>query len=277
MPKTTYRLTAIRLHNLKKPGLHADGAGLYLKVLPSGSKSWVFRYMRAGKARYLGLGSAASVNLANARSLAAEARQQLRLDQDPIETRRKARIEARLADAKAMTFRDCAEAYMVSHEPSWKNAKHREQWRSTLRRYLYPVFGGVPVAAITTDMVLQALQPIWHAMPETASRVRGRIEVVIDWAKARGVCAVENPARWRGHLANLLPKPSKLTRVQHHAALPFVEMPSFMAALASQQGLTPRALEFVILTASRTSEALGARWEEFDLGQKVWVVPAERM
>lgn len=273
MPKTTHRLTAIRVQNLKKPGLHADGAGLYLKVQEGGSKSWVFRFMRA----YLGLGSASSVNLAAARSRAADARQRLQQGQDPIEIKRQAENEARLVNARTMTFRDCAEAYMASHEPSWKNAKHREQWRSTLRRYLYPVFGDEAASAITTEMVLEALQPIWNEMPETASRVRGRIEVVIDWAKARGVCIGENPARWRGHLANLLPKPSKIATVEHHAALPFVELPAFMSDLRLSTGLTARALEFVILTAARTSEALGARWEEFDLAQKTWIVPAERM
>jgi integrase len=277
MPKTTHRLTAIKVQNLKKPGLHADGAGLYLKVQKSGSKAWVFRFMRAGKARYQGLGSANSVSLAAARSRATDARQQLQQGKDPIETKRQAKNEARLANARAMTFQECAEAYMASHEPSWKNAKHREQWRSTLKRYLYPIFGGNAASAITTEMVLEALQPIWNEMPETASRVRGRIEIVIDWAKARGVCAGDNPARWRGHLANLLPKPSKIMTVEHHAALPFVELPAFMSDLRSSTGLTPRALEFVILTAARTSEALGARWEEFDLAQKTWIVPGERM
>ena len=229
MPRTTHRLTAISASNIKKPGLYPDGAGLYLKVKPSGSRSWVFRHMHARKPRYLGLGSAASVGLAIARSLAAEARRQLDLGQDPIEAKRNAEKEAAADKARAVTFKECAEAYMAAHEPSWKNAKHREQWHSTLRRYLYPKFGGVPVSAVSTEMVLDALQPIWHAMPETARKVRGRIEVVIDWAKTKGAFMGENPARWRGHFANLLPKPSKIAPVEHHPALPFDELPAFMS------------------------------------------------
>jgi len=277
MPKTTHRLTAIKALNLKEAGLHPDGGGLYLKVAPGGSRSWVFRYMFARRPRYLGLGSAATVSLATARSLAIGARQQLDLGQDPIEVKRDAAKAAVVDKARSMTFKECAEAYMAAHEPSWKNAKHRAQWRSTLKTYLYPKFGGVAVASITTEMVLDAIQPIWHAMPETASRVRGRIEVVIDWAKARGAYTGENPARWRGHLSNLLPKASKVAKVEHHAALPFDEVPAFMSDLRERPGLSARALEFVILTAARTTEALGAEWSEFDLEKKIWTVPSIRM
>jgi integrase len=277
MPKTTHHLTAISASNIKKPGLYPDGAGLYLKVKPSGSRSWVFRYMHARKPRYLGLGSAASVSLATARSLAGDARRQLDLGQDPIEAKRDAEKEAAADKARSVTFKECAEAYMAAHEPSWKNAKHREQWHSTLRRCLYPKFGGVPVSTVSTEMVLDALQPIWHAMPETARKVRGRIEVVIDWAKTKVAFSGENPARWRGHLTNLLPKPSKIAPVVHHPALPFEELPAFISDLRGRSGLSSRALEFVILTAVRTEEALGARWEEFDLERTVWTVPAVRM
>lgn len=240
MPKTTHRLNAISASNIKKPGLYPDGAGLYLRVKPSGARSWVYRYMHDRKPRYLGLGSVASVSLATARSLAGDARRQLDLGQDPIEAKRAAEREAAADKARLMLFKECAEAYMAAHEPSWKNAKHCEQWHSTLRRYLYPKFGGVAVSLVTTEMVLDAIQPIWHSMPETASRVRGRIEVVIDWAKARGAFSGENPARWRGHLANLLPKPSKVARVEHHAAMPFDNIPAFMSELRAATGLTPR-------------------------------------
>ncbi len=277
MAKSTHRLNAIKAANVKTVGMHPDGAGLYLKVDKGGSKSWVFRYMFDRRQRYLGLGSAASVSLATARSLAGDARRQLDLGQDPIEAKRTAEKEAAADKARSMTFKECAEAYMAAHEPSWKNAKHCEQWHSTLRRYLYPKFGGVAVSAVTTEMVLDAIQPIWHSMPETASRVRGRIEVVIDWAKARGAFSGENPARWRGHLANLLPKPSRVAKVEHHAAMPFDELPAFMSELRAATGLTSRALEFTILTAARTTEALGAQWSEFDLGKKIWTVPAVRM
>ena len=257
--------------------MHPDGAGLYLKVDKGGSRSWVFRYMFDRRPRYSGLGSTTSVSLATARTLAAEARQQLQLGHDPIQAKRQAELDAAVGKARSMTFKECAEAYMAAHEPSWKNAKHREQWHSTLRRYLYPKFGGVAVSAVTTEMVLDAVQPIWHSMPETASRVRGRIEVVIDWAKARGAFSGENPARWRGHLSNLLPKPSKVAKVAHHAAMPFDDLPAFMSELRSATGLTSRALEFVVLNAARTTEALGARWTEFDLERKIWIVPAGRM
>ncbi|MGE0052926.1 MAG: tyrosine-type recombinase/integrase [Hyphomicrobium sp.] len=277
MPKTIHRLTAVRVQSLKDVGLHPDGAGLYLKVQESGAKSWVFRYMLDRRPRYLGLGSANTVSLAAARALTTEARQLLEQGVDPIDFRKQAKANAVLAETRLMTFRECAEAYMASHEPGWKNDKHRKQWRSTLKRHVYSVFGDVPASAVTTEHVLEVLQPIWHATPETASRVRGRIEVVLDWAKTRGAREGDNPARWRGHLANLLPKPSKIARVVHHAALPFTQMPAFMSALREAQGLTPRALEFVILTAARTSEALGARWSEFDLDKKIWTVPAERM
>ena len=225
--------------------------------------------------RYLGLGSAASVSLATARSLAGDARRQLELGLDPIEAKRTA--EAAADKARSMTFKEFAEAYMAAHGPSWKNAKHREQWHSTLRRYLYPRFGGVAVGSVTTEMVLDAIQPIWHSMPETASRVRGRIDVVIDWATARGAFSGKNPARWRGHLANLLPKPSKFAKVEHHAAMPFDDLPTFMSELRAATGVTSRALEFTILTAARTTEALGAQWSEFDLEKKIWTVPALRM
>lgn len=245
MAKSTHRLNAIKAANVRQVGMHPDGAGLYLKVDKGGSKSWVFRYMFDRRQRYLGLGSAASVSLATARSLAGDARRQLDLGQDPIEVKRLAEREAAADKARSMTFKECAEAYVAAHEPSWKNAKHREQWHSTLRRYLYPKFGGVAVSLVTTEMVLDAIQPIWHSMPETASRVRGRIEVVIDWAKARGAFSGENPARWRGHLANLLPKPSKVAKVKHHAAMPFDDLPAFMSELRTATGLTSRALDSV--------------------------------
>jgi integrase len=277
MAKSTHRLNAIKAANVKAVGMHPDGAGLYLKVDKGGSKSWVFRYMFDRRQRYLGLGSAISVSLATARSLAGNARRQLELGLDPIEAKRAAEREAAAEKARAMTFKECAEAYMEAHEPSWKNAKHREQWHSTLRRFLYPKFGGVAVSSVTTDLVLEAVQPIWLSMPETASRVRGRIEVIIDWAKARGAFSGENPARWRGHLANLLPKPSKVANVEHHAAMQFDDLPPFMSELRAATGLTSRALEFTILTAARTTEALGAQWSEFDLEKKIWTVPAGRM
>jgi integrase len=176
-----------------------------------------------------------------------------------------------------MTFREGAETYIAAHKAGWKNPKHAAQWPATLATYVYPVFGDLPVQAIDTGLVMKALEPIWTAKPETATRVRGRIESVIDWATARGYRQGENPARWRGHLENLFPKKSKVRRVEHHPALPYDEIGAFTASLRGQGGIGARALEFLILTAARTGEVIGARWDEFDLAQKVWTVPAERM
>lgn len=277
MPKTTYRLTAVSVQNLFAPGLHADGAGLYLKIDPRGSKSWVYRYTRNRKTRYLGLGSLRGIGLAAARSAAAKARADIEQGIDPIEKRKIVDAEAKLAGARSMTFKVCAEALMNAHEASWKNPKHRQQWRNTLKAHVYPKIGHLSVSAVTTEHVLSVLEPIWTKTPETASRVRGRIEAVLDAAKARGAREGENPARWRGHLSSLLPKSSKISRIQHHAALPFADVGEFIASLRAHDGVTPRALEFAILTAARTIEALGADWSEIDFVDKVWTVPADRM
>jgi integrase len=209
--------------------------------------------------------------------LAAKARQDLEQDKDPIEGRKTIEAEAKLAGTRAMTFKECAEALMNAHEASWKNAKHRQRWRNTLKTYAYPKIGSVAVSSVNTELVLEVLQPIWAKKPETASRLRGRIESVLDAAKARRARTGENPARWRGHLDHLLPAKSKLLRVEHHAALTFVDLAQFMSELRKLEGLTPRTLEFTILTAARTSEALGATWPEFNLPEKVWTVPAEPM
>jgi integrase len=176
-----------------------------------------------------------------------------------------------------MTFKDCAERYIEAHRPGWKNPKHAKQWPSTLEDYVYPVFGPIPVQAVDVGLVMKALEPIWKTKPETASRVRGRIESILDWATARGYRQGENPARWRGHLDKLLPARGKVQKVKHHAALPYGEMGDFVAELRGQEGVAARALEFLILTATRTGEVIGARWDEFDLAKKVWTVPGERM
>lgn len=229
------------------------------------------------KARYLGLGSANTVRLAAARGLAGQTRQQLQNGVDPIEARKQAVVAARAATAKSVQFKEFAESVVDAQETGWKNAKHRQQWRNTLKTHVYPKLGHRTVASITTDDVLSVLQPIWTATPETASRIRGRIETILDAAKARGVRSGENPARWCGHLSNLLPKASKIARITHHPALPFSKLPAFMAQLRGLEGISPRALELTILTAARTCEVLGMRWTEVDLQQKLWVVPPERM
>ena len=225
----------------------------------------------------MGLGATHTIGLAEAREKARECRR-LRLDGiDPIEARKAARSRARLAAATATTFKDCAERYIASHQAGWRSRVHAAQWPSTLGRYVYPVFGLVPVQAVDVGLVLKVLEPIWTAKPETASRVRGRIESVLDWATARGFRQGENPARWRGHLENLLPKKTKLRRIEHHAALPYAELSKFMAELRRQEGIAAKAFEFAILTVARTGEVIGARWSEIDLERRLWVIPAERM
>jgi integrase len=261
-----------------RPGLTGDGGGLYLRISRAGgTASWVFRYRIRGKLRDAGLGSVETWSLAEARERARKLRQLRGDGLDPIEVRKSTRLEERLEAAKVMTFEQCAERYIAAHRAGWRNEKHRQQWGNTLATYVSPVFGALPVAAVDVGLVMRALEPIWTEKPETAGRVRGRIESVLDWAKARGYRQGENPARWRGHLENLLPKKSKISRVAHHAALPYPELPEFMAELRQQDGVSSRALEFAILTAARTGEVIGARWSEIDLEARLWTVPASRM
>ncbi|MGH7094889.1 MAG: tyrosine-type recombinase/integrase [Stellaceae bacterium] len=279
MARAAERLSARTVQTVQDSGLHADGKGLYLRVGPTGAKSWIFRYRGSDGNRHdLGLGPYPDITLADARERAT-AQRRLRLDgHDPLQTRRAGRDQARLAAAKAMTFRACAEQYIASHQAGWRNAKHGAQWSATLATYVFPVFGDLPVPMVDVALVMKAVEPIWTKKPETASRVRGRIENVLDWATARGYRQGDNPARWRGHLENLLPARSKVQRVEHHAALlPYPEIATFMTALREQEGVAARALEFLILTAARTGEVIGARWSEFDLGEHLWKIPGERM
>ena len=277
MVRTLHNLSAAKVASLKKPGRYADGGGLYLQVTRTGSKSWLFRFMREGRAREMGLGPLTSLSLAQARTRAAEARLALVDGLDPLEQRRLSRTQAAIEAAGIVTFKRAAERYIEAHEATWKNAKHRAQWGSTLRDYVYPIIGPLPVAAIDVGLVLQCVEPIWTSKPETAGRVRGRIEAVLDWAGARGYRPKENPARWQGNLSMLLPSRSRMGRIVHHPAMPYAEIPAFMPTLRANGEVAARCLEFVILTAARTSEAVGARWSEFDLAEKVWTVPAERM
>jgi integrase len=294
--RSLYQLKAKQVEAEKRPGRYADGGGLYLQVQESASgkgvtKSWLFRYTLAGKAREMGLGPAHTVPLATysvrrdgaphevrgARDLAADARRLLLAGIDPLEDRRARVAGVRLEGARAKTFRDCAEAYIRANRGGWRNEKHAAQWVNTLATYCYPEFGDQPVAKIDTALVLKALEPIWTTKAETASRLRGRIESILDWAKVRGYRDGDNPAKWRGHLDHTLPKISRAKRIEHHAALSFGEAPAFLKDLRALEGVAPRLLEFIILTAARTGEALGARWSEFDLQGRVWIVPAERM
>jgi integrase len=278
MARRIGKLPPVALQKAMKPGMHADGGGLYLQVTASGAKSWIFRFMLNRRAREMGLGPLHTIPLAEARERARECRK-LRLDGiNPIEARETKRAEERLAAATAMKFEQCAERYIAAHRSGWRNRKHAAQWLSTLQAYVYPVFGSLPVQAIDTGLVMKVLEPIWQTKPETASRVRGRIEAVLDWATVRGHRKGENPARWRGHLDKLLPARGKVRKVAHHPALPYADIGNFVAALREQEGVAARALEFLILTAARTSEVIGARWqEEFDLEGKLWTVPADRI
>ena len=271
------KLTALGVARLKTPGMYGDGHGLWLQVSGTGGKSWIFRFKIAGRAREMGLGSAHTFSLAEARERARECRKLTADGLDPVEIRKGKRQEAALEVAKAITFRTCAEAYMEAHKAGWRSGKHAVQWPSSLQNHVYPVIGDLPVQAIDTGLVMKVLEPIWTTRSETATRVRARIESVLDWATTHGYRRGENPARWRGHLQNLLPKRSRVKRVQHYAALPFKQMPAFMIDLRAQNSVSARALEFVILTAVRSGEATGALWSEIDLKAGIWTVPAERM
>ena len=268
-----------------KSGRYGDGGGLYLLVRPTGARFWLFRYKpTGGKMREMGLGPASgqdAVSLADARAKATDLRLMLRSGKDPLEERAKdaaeAAAQAQAAAIRQRTFKEVANALMDAKEAGWRNDKHRKQWRRTLDQFAFPVFGDMPVSEIGTDHIMDVLQPIWQRIPETASRLRGRIEAVLDFAKARKWREGENPAQWRGHLSHLLPAVSKVARVEHHAALPWAEMGAFMKELRQREATSARALEFAILTAARTGEVLGARWCEIDLGKRVWTVPGDRM
>jgi integrase len=277
MARQLHKLSARSVQTRRTAGLYADGGGLYLQVGPSGSKAWLFRFMLRGRAREMGLGPLHSVSLQEAREKALACRKLRLAGVDPIEQREADRAQARLEAAKALTFAECAAAYIEANKAGWKNAKHASQWKNTLDTYAAPVIGKLAVQAIDTNSVARIIEPIWREKPETANRVRGRIEAILDWATARGFRAAENPARWRGHLDKLLPKRSKVKRVEHHAALPFVEIGAFVGRLREQQGVAARALEFGIYTAARTGEVTGAQWREFDLQEKVWSIPSTRM
>jgi integrase len=291
MARTLHRLSD-RSVKAAKAGMHCDGGGLYLQVTAGSDgalrRSWIFRYAtgkavlsRTGKPRRgereMGLGSYPSIELAAARQVAAEARK-LRLQGiDPIEARNDRRAAAAVAEAKTKTFDQCSDAYIEAHRAGWRNAKHAGQWSATLSTYASPVFGALPVATVDTGLVMQVLEPIWTTKPETASRLRGRIESILAWATVRGYRDGANPAQWKNHLDHLLPARGRVRKVAHHAALPYDEMQTFMAALSERPAVTALALRFAILTAARTGEVIGARWGEIDFDKKLWTVPAERM
>jgi integrase len=271
-----------------KPGklkLIPDGGGLYLQVTEGKgkdkgqiNKSWLFRFKIDGRERRMGLGSLNTIGLSEARDAAEKCRKLVWEGKDPIEVRAAERAAGKVAKAKSITFEACATAYMAAHEAGWRNAKHRQQWTNTLTTYAYPVIGKLPVDAIDTGMVMQILEPIWTEKNETASRVRGRIETILDWARVKGHWSGDNPARWAGHLEHLLAARAKVHKVVNHPALPWEQMPEFMAQLRTVEGLAAKALEFTILTAARSGETRGLPWEgELDVPRELWTVPAQRM
>jgi integrase len=280
LAKSIARLAGADLRR-SKPGLYADGGGLWLQVTlakdgKSRNRSWLFRYTTAGRTRYMGLGSLNTISLAEARERARKNRQ-LRLDGlDPIEQRNAERAAQAAANAKSITFEECAGAYIAAHRASWRSEKHAQQWPQSLRKHIYPTLGRLVVSTIDTPLVLKALKPVWEKAQESASRLRGRIEAILDWATVSGLRSGDNPARWSGHLEHLLAAPGK-RRVQHLAAMSWQQVPAFMAKLRATDTVPARALEFAILCASRRGEVLGLTWSEVDLAQALWTVPGSRM
>jgi len=277
MPRSINKLNALKVASIKDPGFHGDGGGLYLQVSRVANKSWVFRYKVKGQSHYMGLGSLTTVSSAEARQKANDCRR-LRLQGiDPLIHRNGLLNALLLEAAKSKTFDECRDGFLTAHESSWRNPKHRSQWTNTLNTYATPVFGTLSVQSIDVALVMKVLEPIWSVKPETASRLRGRIERILDWAKARGLREGENPARWRGHLDHLLPARSKVRKVKHHASMPYSEIAEFIAKLRDLDGVGSRALEFLVFTAARTGETLNATWCEVDLKNRTWTIPAERM
>jgi integrase len=274
---TANKLSALKVARVTQTGMHGDGAGLWLRVSEGGAKSWIFRFMLAGRARSMGLGSYPDVSLEEARENSAAARRCLRAGIDPILQRDENRLSEHIRAAKSTTFQKCADDYIAAHRVAWKNLKHCDQWTNTIATYCGPIFGTLPVNEVDTALVMRALEPIWTTKTETATRLRGRIECILDWATVRGFRQGENPARWKGHLSSLLPKSNKIARTVHHAALPFKEIAAFLWTLREQDGTGARALEFAILTACRSGEVRGATWGEIDLIQRIWTIPADRM
>jgi integrase len=277
MAQLVDKLTAITVQKLKAPGMYADGAGLYLQVHGAQSKSWILRYSLRGQAREMGLGSLRKISLADARRKVAEYHKLLDDHIDPIEHRKQTRATAAVANAATVTFKEAAKRFISMRSKGLSNVKHAAQWTSTIATYAEPILGKLPVRDIDTGHIYQVLEPIWTTKPETAGRVRGRIERILGWCKANGYRGGENPARWRDNLDQMLPKLSEVKKVRHHPALPYAELPEFIAKLQQEEGIAARALEFAILTAARTEEVILARPSEINKKAKLWTAPPEHM
>ena len=277
MASNTNKLTAIQVRKLTSPGFYPDGRGLYLQIGKAGKKAWVYRYKIDGKERRQGLGSSIDVSLSDARAAASESRK-LRLEnKDPIDEKNKKKTESHLASAKTTTFKECAISFIDSHKSGWTNKKHIDQWTNTLTTYAYPIIGDLSVQDVDTSLTMKVLEPIWATKTETATRVRQRIENILDWAKAREFRMGENPARWRGHLDMLLPNPAKIQKVKHFSAMPYMETPAYFTELRKRNILSAKALAFIILTATRSNETRSARWSEIDIDGAMWTIPEDRM
>lgn len=279
MPRIAKEMSALEVSRVRHAGFYSVGVvpGLALQVTDTGARSWVLRVKVGSKRRDMGLGSYPGVTLALAREKARQAREHVAAGNDPILDRERARSALRAEQARLVTFRQAAEKFIAGRASAWRNAKHGAQWAATLEQYAYPVIGSLHVGDVTQGHVLRILEPIWTTKTETASRVRGRIENVLDWATARGHRTGANPAQWKGHLDKILPAPRRVAAVEHHPAVPIDEAPSFYAALRQRDGIAARALEFALLTAARSGEARGATWAEIDLERALWTVPAARM
>lgn len=289
MSRAIHRLTTRSVETRLRPGYHPDGAGLYLQVSvssatrnpptakPSVTRSWIFRYTLNKRTREMGIGSTRDLGLAEARGKAAECRRLVVEGKDPIRERRAAQSDVTVAATSRMTFDQCATAYIAAHRDGWRNLKHAAQWESTLRLHASPVIGTLPVADIALPHIMKILEPIWRNKTETATRIRGRIESILDWATVREFRTGDNPARWRGHLDHLLPRPSKVSKVEHHAAVGFDQLPDFFERLGRQEGMGARALAFLILTGARSGEVRGVTRGEVDFEAAIWTVPGERM
>lgn len=275
-----HKLTAMKVDKQKAPGVYGDGGGLWLQVSEAGGKFWIFRFTLNGRARWMGLGPVHTVSLAEARDHAMECRKMVRAGIDPIEFRnakdRQYASELARAMATSVTFAECSKRYIAAHREGWKNAKHITQWENTLATYCAKM-NDTPVSVITTGQVMECLNPIWTTKAETASRLRGRIEAILDYAKVMEWREGDNPARWKGHLDHLLPPQSRIKRIEHFPALPYAQIAAFMVELRKEEGIGAKAVEFAILTAARSGEVRGAVWGEFDLDSALWTVPAERM
>lgn len=283
MSKKKFGLTVKTVEHKKEPGYYADGNNLYLRVTNNLTKSWAFIYKRNGKRTEIGLGSVDDITLDDARNGkegkdgAYQLNALLKSGADPLGEKQRQANEDKAQRAKFMTFNQCADAYINAHRAGWKNPKHIQQWQNTLSQYAFPVFGDLDVKAIDTGLITKCLEPIWLTKNETAGRVRGRIESILDWATVHEYRNGVNPARWRGHLDKLLAKPSKVQKTEHHKALPYMEINGFIGQLRQQDGIAAKCLEFTILTAARTGETIGAVWDEIDLTAKTWTIPAVRM